>query len=60
MNKFHKIKSPTEILFNNEVELLPSVTELFEYELAYLEYIILDRNEYLERSAYAKKFKEHS
>ena len=50
MNKFYKIKSPTEILFNNEVELLPSVTELFEYELAYLEYKSLNKNEYGELS----------
>ncbi|OQY00838.1 MAG: hypothetical protein B6I26_06060 [Desulfobacteraceae bacterium 4572_130] len=54
MNKFYKIKSPTEILFNNEIELLPSITELFEYELAYLEYKILQKNEYIERTAYGK------
>lgn len=57
MNKFYKIKSPTEILFNNEVELLPSVTELFEYELAYLEYKSLSKNEYIERTAYGKSLK---
>ena len=57
MNKFYKIKSPTEILFNNEVELLPSVTELFEYELAYLEYKSLSKNEYIERTAYGKTLK---
>ncbi len=57
MNKFYKIKSPTEILFNNEVELLPSVTELFEYELAYLEYKLLSKNEYIERTAYGKSLK---
>ena len=57
MNKFYKIKSPTEILFNNEVELLPSVTELFEYELAYLEYKTLNKNEYIERTAYGKSLK---
>lgn len=57
MNKLYTIKSPTEILFNNDVELLPSVTELFEYELAYLEYIILDKEEYIQRSAYGKIFK---
>ena len=57
MNKFYKIKSPTEILFNNEVELLPSVTELFEYELAYLEYKSLNKNEYIERTAYGKSLK---
>lgn len=57
MNKFYKIKSPTEILFNDEVELLPSVTELFEYELAYLEYKMLSKNEYIERTAYGKSLK---
>ncbi len=57
MNKFYKISSPTQILFNNEVELLPSVTELFEYELAYLEYKVLPEEDYPERTAYAKLFK---
>ena len=57
MNKFYKIKSPTEILFNDEVELLPSVTELFEYELAYLEYKSLNKDEYIERTAYGKSLK---
>ncbi|MCD4745285.1 MAG: hypothetical protein K8R58_03200 [Bacteroidales bacterium] len=54
MQKFYEIQSPTDILFDNKVELLPSVTELFEYELAYLEYKSLKKNEYLERTAYAK------
>ena len=49
-----KIKSPTEILFNDEVELLPSTTELLEYELAYFEYKSLNQNEYVERTAYGK------
>ncbi len=57
MNKFYKISSPTQILFNNEVKLLPSVTELFEYELAYLEYKVLPEEDYPERTAYAKLFK---
>lgn len=57
MNKFYEIKSPTSLLFNNEVELLPSVTELFEYELAYLEYKSLNKNEYLKKTAYGKSFK---
>lgn len=57
MKDFYNIKSPTGILFNNDVELLPSVTELFEYELAYLEYKSLPENEYLERAAYAKSYK---
>lgn len=57
MKEFYNIESSTEVLFNNNVELLPSVTELFEYELAYLEYKLLPTNEYLERTAYAKYFK---
>ncbi len=57
MDKFYKIPSVIDKLFNNKVELLPSVTELFELELAYLEYKALLENEYLERTAYAKSFK---
>ena len=56
MNKFYKIPSIITELFNNKVELLPSVNELFELELAYLEYKTLDESEYLERTAYAKSF----
>ncbi len=56
MNKFYKIQSATEKLFDNRVELLPSVTELFEYELAYLEYQTLLKKDYLKRTAYAKSF----
>jgi len=57
MNKFYKNNTATETLFDNEVELLPSVTELFELELAFLEYKILPDNDYLYRTAYAKKYK---
>ena len=60
MTKFYEIQSPTNILFDNNVALLPSVTELFEYELAYLEYKTLKENEYLERTAYAKRFKNEN
>ncbi|HED38222.1 MAG TPA: hypothetical protein ENI76_08255 [Ignavibacteria bacterium] len=56
MNKFYDIPTPTKVLFDNKVELLSSVSELFEYELAYLEYKTLNKSEYLERSAYAKSF----
>jgi len=56
MDKFYKIHSPTQELFDNKVELLPSVTELFEFELAYLEYKTLNPKEYIERTAYAKTF----
>ena len=56
MNRFYKIPSSIQELFDNKVELLPSVTELFELELAYLEYKTLDEKEYLQRTAYAKSF----
>ena len=57
MGKFFEIKSATQTLFNGEVELLPSVTELFEYKLAYLEYKILNKSEYIEKTAYGKSYK---
>ncbi len=57
MVKFYEIKTPNQVLFNGDVELLPSVTELFELELAYLEYKILEPEKYLERTAYAKSYK---
>ena len=57
MEKFFKIKSATHSLFNGEVELLPSVTELFEYELAYLEYKILNKSEYIKKTAFGKSYK---
>ncbi|MCF6185634.1 MAG: hypothetical protein L3J56_13630 [Bacteroidales bacterium] len=56
MNKFYEILNSTQVLFDNKVELLPSVTELFELELAYLEYKTLDKKEYLQRTAYAKSY----
>ncbi|MCD6117816.1 hypothetical protein J7K93_12430 [bacterium] len=56
MSKFYQISTPTQELFGNKVELLPSVTELFELELAYLEYKTLNSHEYLERTAYTKTF----
>jgi len=57
MSKFYDIQTPSQVLFDNNVELLPSVTELFEYELAYLEYKILQKEDYLKRTAYAKSYK---
>ncbi len=41
-------------LFGNEVELLPSVNELFEIELAYLEFKKLPTKTILDRAAYIK------
>ena len=57
MESFYKIQTSTKVLFNNEVDLLTSVTELFELELAYLEYKMLPANEYLERTAYGRFYK---
>lgn len=44
----------SKLLFNNNVELLPSVTELFELELAFLEYNSLKPDEIINRAAYIK------
>lgn len=41
-------------LFEDKIELLPSVNELFELELAHLEYNLLSEDEIVERSAYIK------
>lgn len=54
--KFYKSHSITKLLFDNGVELLPSVTELFELELAYLENKTINKNEFLERTAFFKSF----
>lgn len=54
--KFYKESSITNILFENEVELLPSVTELFELELAYLERKTISKKDFLERTAFFKSF----
>ncbi len=54
MIKFYEIKSPFKKLFNADIELLPSVTELFELELAYLEFLTLPEDSAKERTAYLK------
>jgi tRNA G10 N-methylase Trm11 len=51
-NTFYKIPSIPEKIFKDNVELLPSVTELFELEMAYLEYQILKRDDLYNRSAF--------
>ncbi len=50
--EFYAIKSYKNKLFDANIELLPSVTELFELELAYLEYNSLNSHNLLDRSAY--------
>lgn len=49
---FYDLPSYVDILFSKNIELLPSVNELFELELAYLEYHSLSERELLDRSAY--------
>lgn len=44
----------TNKLFGDEIELLPSVTELFEFELAFLEYHSLQSDELIRKAAYIK------
>lgn len=66
MNKnkaFYNLSPLLQNLFADKVELLPSVNELFELELAYLEYNCLPKEELLDRLAYFKsvndKFTKH-
>jgi len=60
---FYNLPSLLQNLFDRKVELLPSVNELFELELAYLEYNCLSRSSMLDRVAYFKsvdgKFTKH-
>jgi len=53
-NSFNLIKSIQEKLFTDGTELLPSVTELFELEMANMEYGVLTTNELIDRSAFFK------
>jgi len=61
--KYYKLPSLSKNLFEREVELLPSVNELFELELAYLEYNCLAECDLLDRLACFKsvdgKFTKH-
>ena len=50
--EFYKLTSPLQNLFGNKTKLLPSVDELFEIELAYLEYNSLEKDKLLDRLAY--------
>lgn len=63
MNEFFDIKSVVSESFGNNVELFSSVNELFELELAFLEYKRLTKDQLLERTAYIKsvdnKFSNH-
>jgi len=50
--EFYRLPSLLQNLFKDKVELLPSVNELFELELAYLEYNCLPKGDLLDRLAY--------
>lgn len=53
MNKpFYQLPEIPNTLFGNKMKLLPSVNELFELELANLEYQTLSLNELISRSAF--------
>ncbi|HQU32241.1 MAG: hypothetical protein HRU72_02300 [Planctomycetia bacterium] len=51
-NRFYQIPKISNTLFGGDVKLLSSVDELFELELANLEYHILNKDELIERSAF--------
>jgi len=53
-SQFYSSKLATEELFGKKAELLPSVTELFELELAHLEYKSLQDSGFLDRTAFFK------
>ncbi len=57
---FYLLPSFTNSLFNQNVELLPSVDELFELELAYMEFNSLPEKDLLERLAYFKSINNES
>ncbi len=56
MNEFYKTMNFKDKLFNKEITLLPSVTEVFELELAYLEFMMLNKRDIIDRSAFAMSY----
>jgi DNA modification methylase len=52
--EFYQVDSIITQAFGDNITLLPSVDELFELEMAYLEYNCLDKRQLLERSAFFK------
>lgn len=55
MNKqFYNLPSFVSATFGKNIELLPSVDEMFEIEMAYLEFNCLTKGQLLERSAFVK------
>ena len=58
---FYSIPSFISKAFGNNIQLLPSVDELFEIEMAYLEFNCLSKEQLLERSAFIKSIdNEHT
>lgn len=53
-NEFWTIPEVPCLLFGGKYELLPSVNELFDLEMANLEFRVLSKNELVERSAFFK------
>jgi DNA modification methylase len=53
-NNFYEIESVINKAFGNNVVLLSSVDELFELEMAFLEFNCLSKEQLLERSAFIK------
>ena len=51
---FYSIESFITKVFGKNIQLLPSVDELFEIEMAYLEFNCLSKEELIERSAFIK------
>jgi DNA modification methylase len=52
VNEFYRIRSVVNQIFGNNIELLPNVDELFELELAHLEFNCLTKEQLIERSAF--------
>jgi len=52
--KFYNEPTITGLLFEKDVELLPSVSELFELELAFLEKKAIPKRDFLSRTAFFK------
>jgi hypothetical protein len=58
INTFYNIPPITAKAFGNDIELLSSVDELFELEMAWLEFNCLSKEQLWERSAFIKSIDE--
>ncbi len=54
MKRFYELNKAKEVLFGSNIELLPSVTEIFEFEMSFIEYSVLPPEELLEKTAFIK------